>query len=287
MPPILSIISVIKTPAGGFEQTRASVAQEFGGDATVEYIIKEWSADRRVEETSELPARDAGLRVRCLRGADNGVFDGMNQALERARGEWILFLNAGDWLAPGMGLALHGAMQNNPDADYLFFDGVTVDAGDRKEFLRTAPAEIKMKDFWHRAPVLHPCLVVKREALTIGFYTSLDLAADFELMIRLVAEGRRGEHIPKVAAFILSGGLSERHRLRARWQATRSLLVHSPNALFSLCALGSHLRFILIHLLITKIIRPVPVFRRYAHSRSGGNPAGTYSGGYDERKTTA
>lgn len=283
---ILSIISVIKIPAEGFEETRASVVREFGSNPNVEYIVKEWSPNPGVREFAGSPNQESGLQFRRLEGVDRGVFDGMNQALEAARGEWILFLNAGDWFAPGMAPALCGAMQKNPDADYLFFDGVTVDAQDRREFLRKAPGQIRLHDFRQRAPVLHPCLVVKRECLGAGFDLNLDLAADFDLMVRLVADRRRGKHIPRVGAFILSGGLSERHRLRARCQATRSLLRYSPTATFSLGIFCNYIRFICTHVLITKLIRPVPLLRRYARSCSGGNPAGTFSGGYEARKTT-
>lgn len=282
MQPLLTIISVIKDPAEGFEQTRASVVQEFGDDPNVEHIIKEWSGDPDVREVPNPSAPETELRIRTLRGADDGVFHGMNQALEHAQGRWIVFLNAGDWFARNVGTALRQAMRENAGADYLFFDGVTVDSRDRREFLRKAPSRVRLDDFRKRAPVLHPCLVVKRECLAGGFDLSLDLAADFELMVRLVAESRAGRHVSGVGAFILSGGLSERRRLRARWQATRSLLRHSPSILFSLQVLVSHLRFILIHVIITKLIRPVPILRRYARSRSGGEPAGTFSAGNEE-----
>ncbi|MCC5841393.1 MAG: hypothetical protein JJT96_14850 [Opitutales bacterium] len=280
--PLLSILTVIKPPAEGMATTLASVEREFGEAGDAEFIVKEWIPDGDDRGEPALAAVEAGagrLMRRCLRAPDGGVFHGMNQALAAATGDWIVFLNAGDWFADGAAAAFREATTRHPGADYLYFDGVTVDARDGREFLRQAPDTVRLNDFLHRVPILHPCLFVRRTVLVrLGLDPAIDLAADFDLMVRLVAGGYPGRRIPRIGAFIVSGGLSEQRRVRAFRQANRSLRRNAPTLAFRLRLLAAFLRFLLIHTLIVYVIRPLPFLRRRARARTGGQPAGTYSG---------
>lgn len=284
MPPLLTIATVIKPPAPGFDKTRESVLREFGECRDVEWLVKIKDGKLKIEEREETGNSNFQSSIfnyqfslREIRTDDTGVFDGMNQAFEMAKGEWILFLNAGDWLAKGMGAAFREAVARHAQADFFFFEGVTVDAGDGREFLREAPDSLSLRDFLQRVPVLHPCLVVRRSVLrNLAFDTRMDLAADFDLMVRLVAGSYAGVHIPRIGAFVLSGGLSEQYRIRARRQAARSLLRNGPGGRFRFSVGAGFLRFLGIHFLIVGLIRKIPFLQRRARARSGGKPAGTY-----------
>ena len=276
---LLSIITVIKSPVEGFDKTYASVLQEFGNQDGVEYLIKEWDP---TEEWSETPSNDPDaqrLNIRKIRGQDRGVFDGMNQSIAAATGEWILFLNAGDWLAKGFGALLHEAIQAATESDYIYCDGVTVDATDGREFLRKAPEALQLAHFLHHAPVLHPCLIVRRSYLEQHLFDlNYDLAADYALMVELVASGVKARYFPVVAAFILSGGLSERARIRGKRQALASLLRNAPGLGFKISSCLAFCRFMCRHILIVYGVRSFSPLRRWAKSRTGGQPAGTFSG---------
>ena len=289
---LLSIASVIKPPAPGFERTHASVFREFGRAQDVEFLIKEYSPSQIKSRSKSDPRQskslahfhsdndfdiDGKLEVRVLRSPDSGVFDGMNQAIDAARGEWMLFLNAGDWLARGIGDALRAALGNHEKTDFLYFDGVTVDADDGREFLRKAPDVLTLRDFFNRAPVLHPCLCVRRSLLeAFKFNTTFDLAADFDLMVRLVEANKKGVHIAHVGAFVLSGGLSEKFRIQARRQAKQSLLCHGHGWRNDVAVRYAFFRFLVRHFLIVGLIQRIPALQKRAHARSGGMPAGTY-----------
>ena len=276
--PLLTVISVIKEPAAGFEKTRPSVYQEFGDYANVEYLIKEWSPSEgeSVPKHPVQSAAKANLTVRHIYKTDCNVFDGMNQAVKAARGTWIVFLNAGDWFIAGFGEACLRFLEQHSDADYVYADGVTVDAIDGREFLRQAPEHLTLADFLHRAPYLHPCMFVKRTVLLkYAFDIQYDLAADYKLMVQLVSAGKQGHHLAHPAACILSGGLSERHRVRAKRQAYRALLAHSPNLSFQIHATTAYLHFLILHTIIT-IVRKIPPLHRLAKKRTKGKPSGTY-----------
>lgn len=275
---LLSIITVIKSPVEGFDKTYASVLQEFGDLDGVEYLIKEWDATAEWTESSQPDENAPGLHIRKVKGTDSGVFDGMNQSIAAATGKWILFLNAGDWLAKGFGPKCLEFLKEHASSDFVYCDGVTVDAGDGREFLRKAPESLQLSHFLHHAPVLHPCLIVRRNYLQAHLFDlRYDLAADYALMVELVAAGAKAHYLPVVAAFILSGGLSERARIRGKRQALASLLRNAPGLGFKICSVLAFFRFMCRHIIIVYGVRSFSPLRRWAKSRTGGQPSGTYS----------
>ncbi|MGJ8638325.1 MAG: hypothetical protein ACSHYA_02940 [Opitutaceae bacterium] len=275
---LLSIVTVIKSPAIGFEKTYASVLREFGDCDEVEYLIKEWDGSVKWAESIHSDENADGLSIRKAKGSDSGVFDGMNQSILAVNGRWVLFLNAGDWFAKGFASHLIPALKAQSDCDFVYCDGVTVDAKDGREFLRKALENLQLNDFLHRAAILHPCLVVNKSFLARRqFDLEFDLAADYDMMIELVATKAKGYYLPVLAAFILSGGLSEQARVSGKRQALRSLIQNAPNLRFKLASYGAFARFICRHVLIVYVLRNLQPLLRLAQSRSGGKPSGTYT----------
>ena len=255
MPPLLTIASVIKPPAQGFDKTVESVRREFSGAEDFEFLIKAKGEAGDFEFTCDLDAR-------VIYSPDSGVFDGMNQALAAASGEWVLFLNAGDWLEPGFANAFRAAAAEHPEADFLCFNGHTVDATDGRAFVRAVPQALEFSSFLSRVPVLHACLVVRRSVMQeYHFNTKFDLAADFALLVHLVADGRPWAQVPVIGAAMVSGGLSEQFRVRARWQATQAIWHQFPSTSQRLATTWAFLRYVSIHLIITYLIRPIPPLR--------------------------
>lgn len=272
MPPLLTIASVIKPPAQGFDKTVASVQREFAEAEDLEFLIKVKSPPPQQSGSGSLSGSGLGHcndfledYARIMESPDAGVFDGMNQALAAAKGEWILFLNAGDWLEPGFANAFRAAVAAHPQADYLTFHGCTVDACDGRSFQRLVPEQLRFSDFLKKTPVLHPCFIVRTPVLRqYGMETHFTMAADFSLMVRMVADNRPGVAVDHFAASMISGGISNRNRLKARWQATQALIRHGGSAPFKRSrALFSYLRYLLMHILIYHGIRRIPWLRQF------------------------
>lgn len=256
----LSIITVYKDPGSDLTKTEDSVLREFGSSREVECIQKEWGSEPELAESNK--QLEGSFPCRHIRGRDAGVFDGMLQALGYATGEWVLFLNAGDWLAAGFAKRFEEALEGTDDCAFLYFDGMTVDCQDGRAFLRQAPDDLRLEHFYHRNPVLHPCLVVRRAVMeAYGYDLDLNLAADFDLVVRLVSNGVASKHIPFVGAYVLSGGLSEKCRMRAKWQALRSLLRQRKNSLEAVKIVLSFFRFLALHALI-QVVHRLPFLRK-------------------------
>jgi hypothetical protein len=89
--PLVSVVTVCRNAEAELEATMASVLGQTGCD--FEYVVVDGLS---TDGTLAIIQRHAD-RIAAWRSAqDNGPFDAMNAALELTRGEWVLFMNAGD-----------------------------------------------------------------------------------------------------------------------------------------------------------------------------------------------
>lgn len=122
---LLSIITVSLNAARTIERTLASVALQqlrFG----VEHICVDGGSS---DDTRSIIDRWASYDPRIVRiyEPDRGIFDAMNKGLDAARGEYVLFLNADDFLVArdSLALALQGCALNGPEnPDLIVGDAV-------------------------------------------------------------------------------------------------------------------------------------------------------------------
>jgi len=91
--PWLTIVTVVKDDLAGFRSTLASVLEQDLRD--VQHVIVDSSANRS-EIPQELSAVDHSTQYSWVPAA--GVYAAMNTGLEGAAGDYVHFLNAGDWL---------------------------------------------------------------------------------------------------------------------------------------------------------------------------------------------
>ena len=95
----LSIITINKDNAEGLRRTMESVLGQACKD--FEYIVVDGaSADGSVEVMDELAAaiQGAGIAVDALSEPDQGLYNAMNKGVGKAKGDYVLMLNSGDWL---------------------------------------------------------------------------------------------------------------------------------------------------------------------------------------------
>lgn len=95
-----SIVTVALNPGEKLQETLDSVFRQTCTD--YEVILKDGgSTDGSMDRwKSAADCRDdAASRVRFLEKPDKGIYDAMNQAVQQAEGDFVLFLNCGDVLA--------------------------------------------------------------------------------------------------------------------------------------------------------------------------------------------
>ena len=153
---------------------------------------------------------------------DGGPYEAMNAAAALARGRWILFMNAGDAFrtTDALGLALDGAPA---DADVIIGHHVYRRLDGGEELHRAAAFEEtwallrrgEVNWQWLSRVPGHQATLTRAELLRRNPY-QLDfrIAADHDLLYRLVRQGVRFHHANAVLATYACGGFSWRNQER-------------------------------------------------------------------------
>ncbi|MBO7484712.1 MAG: glycosyltransferase [Spirochaetaceae bacterium] len=120
----LSIITINYNNSEGLKKTFESVASQTCRD--FEHIIIDGaSTDNSVDVIKEYVLSTAGKNVSYwISEPDSGVYNAMNKGIQKAQGNYCLFLNSGDWLFD------KDTVQNEKDAnhkeDFIIFDPLLV-----------------------------------------------------------------------------------------------------------------------------------------------------------------
>ena len=116
--PLVSVVTVSLNAVATIEDTLASVSLQ-QTDFAVEHICVDGGSTDGTRDRIDHWANRSD-RILKVYEPDRGIFDAMNKGLEAARGEYVLFLNADDFLIAAntlalamQGLALHSA--GSPD----------------------------------------------------------------------------------------------------------------------------------------------------------------------------
>ena len=190
------------------EDPRAGRQRSLG--ITLEHLIIDGGS---TDDSAEVAARFP--HATWLQEPDGGMSDAINKGFERAKGEWVMWLNADDRLKPGALEAILPLLENCA-ADVVYGDWDFVDEGG--SFLR----HVKSLPWSRFVHVHHHCFI----GSTAAFYRSATVidrghrlrndfryVMDGEFYARLDAAGMKFQHVPvTVADFRMHGGnLSQRH----------------------------------------------------------------------------
>ncbi len=180
MDPLFSIITITYNAAETIEVTFRSVIDQTFAD--YEYIVVDGaSKDGTVEFLRSQEDRLALL----VSEPDKGLYDAMNKGMHRARGEYLIFLNAGDTFHTKNTLADIAASIGNSRPDIIY--GETALVNDKREFLRMrrlkAPEKLNWKSFRMGMLVCHQAFIAKR-ALAPDYDLTYRFSSDYDWCIR-------------------------------------------------------------------------------------------------------
>jgi glycosyltransferase involved in cell wall biosynthesis len=149
---------------------------------SLELVIQD---GRSSDDTAGIVAQISDPRVRFEAGTDGGQSDAVNRAIGRARGQWILWLNADDALAPGALARLWSLA--GPDCDLVHGDWELMDAnGQPIRRYRCAP--MSFDRVIRYGPYIYNGAILARRALyeRVGMLDrELHQCMDFDLMLRM------------------------------------------------------------------------------------------------------
>ena len=246
--PKLSIITITYQAEAYIERTLKSVFEQ-GCAEEIDYIVVDGASKDRTLAIIE--ANKAQIN-QLISEKDKGIYDAMNKGMQMAKGDYILFLNAGDTFASSSTLKnILRELGENPDVLYgeaVFVNNDGQSLGLRSEVTpHRLPTHLTWQNFRYGMLVCHQAFIAKRSLAPL-FDLHYRLSSDINWEIQVL---KKSQHILKSASPIctyLMGGASVQNLKRSweeRYQVLRSHFGFLPNLINHLVIIARGLIFAL------------------------------------------
>lgn len=210
--PLFSIITVTYNAADTVGDTMISVAQQSFRD--FEHIIVDGcSTDATLKVVEQY--RTPETVIFCER--DRGIYDAMNKGLGEAKGDYFIFLNAGDTFHADDTLEHYAnAIEDNDRPGILYGqtdivtklpDGTRRRIGPRH---LTAPAILTLDSFKKGMVVCHQSFVALKR-ITSLYDSKYRFSADYDWCIRCLQHSRKNIYLDEVVTDYLAGGITSKN----------------------------------------------------------------------------
>jgi glycosyltransferase involved in cell wall biosynthesis len=227
--PLISIITVSLNAEATIEDTLVSVSLQ-RRSFDIEHILVDGGSTDRTRDVVDAWALRTG-HIKRIYERDHGIFDAMNKGLRAAKGEYVLFLNADDFLvAPDtLANAMDAARPGDKgDPDLIAGDvSMGVVGGHGLWRHRRAPRLLARLRGTGLFPIQQG-LFAKRRMLEHagGFNARLKLGSDVNLFYDLEQRVNPTIHLLRAdVAFMRAGGAANAG-LRALWLGTSEIYAH-------------------------------------------------------------
>lgn len=172
----ISVVTVCYNAVNDIEKTILSVINQTYPN--VEYLIIDGGS---TDGTMDVVNRYKDKIDIIVSEPDKGIYDAMNKGIDRATGEWINFMNAGDYLVDNFVLQ---SLSSIIDADTLkcdFYYGNSVQVFSKH---MESKKPFGLKFLYQSMPFSHQCIFAKKEILLKHrFSLQYKLASDYELFL--------------------------------------------------------------------------------------------------------
>lgn len=203
----VSIITVAFNSAKTIEGTIQSVLSQDYPD--IEYIVVDGGSS---DGTVEIIERYQNRITQWISEKDHGMYDAMNKGIAMATGDVIGILNSDDIYMNTHVISDLMALMQTQKVQVVFADLILVDQNNDNKVLRYYDSgHFHPNKFQYGWMPAHPTVFVKRDLYdAVGpFSTTYQIAADYEMLIRILAIQRAHyAYLPKPVVRMRSGGAS-------------------------------------------------------------------------------
>lgn len=210
--PFFSIIIVSYQAAATIRETVESVLMQSFSD--YEIIVKDaCSTDGTLEQLPEDP------RIRVYATRDKGIYDGMNEAVGYARGNYLCFLNCGDHFFDGNVLQMIWETAKDCTVPSIVYGDYCRGGIRNKQPATVTPAYLYRSPLCHQSEFFHRALFARG-----GYDPSYPIMADHEFALRTFFAGTPFAYVSCAVCDYLGGGVSESPRNTERRLAENASL---------------------------------------------------------------
>ncbi len=177
-----------------------------------EHLIIDGSS---TDDTLSIIKRFENKRRVVVSERDKGIYDAMNKGLHLAKGQFVVFLNAGDKFHAQNSLEIVAANIND-NCDIVYGQTNLVDNSGRYLAPRhlSAPANLTANDFARGMLVCHQAFIV-RKSICPDYDLQYRFSADYDWCIRCLQQSRCNAFIDEVLVDYLSEGMTTANRRKS------------------------------------------------------------------------
>lgn len=178
--PKLSIITINLNNLEGLQKTMQSVFNQTFTD--FEYIIIDGGS---TDGSKELIEKQGNKLVYWISEKDKGIYNAMNKGIVKANGEYILFMNSGDYLYSDN--TLKGVFERSNNEDIIYGDAMVDEGKGDRNHVWICPSNLTFRYFLTRT-IHHTSALIKRALFAKwGRYNEdLKIMADWEFFIKAI-----------------------------------------------------------------------------------------------------
>ena len=218
----ISIVTVCYNEEKNIAKTIESVLNQTSN--SFEYIICDGkSADKTVEiaKTYAVKFKEKGVEYRVYSERDGSIYAGMNNGIDRATGDYVIFINAGDKLnyEDAIKNVIEAVGNNSPHVIYgnsLYVDMCVCSVFDTCH-----------KDLERGMTLAHPATLVRSDVIkSHKFDTSFKIAADYNMMLTLYQENCEFLKVDVIISNFYADGISSINRCASASESCRVRRLH-------------------------------------------------------------
>jgi len=207
--PVISIITIVYNGEALLERTIKSIINQ--SYTSIEYIIIDGkSTDKTVEIIEKYSEKISFWQSE----PDKGLYYAMNKGIKLAKGDYLLFINAGDELNDSTTIEkIIESSESLPDVYYgetLMVDEAFNPLGTRSETTpHQLPKNLRWQDMAYGMVVCHQSILIKR-TLADFYNTAHPFCADIDWIIKALKKSNSVVNVHFIISKYLKGGLSDK-----------------------------------------------------------------------------
>ena len=208
--PLISVITITFNAEKELPRTMKSVMEQTCHD--YEHIIIDGAS---TDHTLDIARKNKEARI--LSEPDKGLYDAMNKGLQMAKGDYVIFLNAGDTFRTPETLELYeeGARKGY---DIIYGDTMVVDKDgfDLHPRHHSAPDILTKESFSKGMLICHQAFMVKK-TIAPKYDLTYRFSADYDWTIKCIAntEPEKCLNLHTVTISYLSDGMTDKNKIKS------------------------------------------------------------------------
>lgn len=206
---MFSIITITYNDLHGLRKTYESICKQTYREFCW-IIVDNNSTDGTSDFVVNVCNSVTDIELIYIREPDQGIYDAMNKGVKFAKDPYLMFLNSGDSLYNGQVLADSAVRLRDSDVDILVGDSVEVDVHGQA-FVK----KCKSLQYLKFGMISHHQSMFFHKRLDLKYDTRYSVAADYDLISKLVRDGAVVKYIPLIISIFERGGLSQTNFLKS------------------------------------------------------------------------